>query len=117
MEVVIKFGKRRIVVRNVEKCKGVKKFVGLMFKKRENANAILFEFEKPTRTSIHSFFCPCFVALWINDKGEIMEYEFVKPNRIINPKKKFVELLEVPSNKKYKHVPRFFSLEMEKFKK
>ena len=32
------------------------KFSGLMFCRREKADSLIFEFKKPTRISIHSFF-------------------------------------------------------------
>ncbi|MCX6748637.1 MAG: hypothetical protein NT076_03450 [Candidatus Pacearchaeota archaeon] len=83
---------------------GMKKFTGLMFKKPDT-NALLFE----ELGSIHSFFCPDFLAIWLDDENKIVDYKLItsgKPN--IKPDKPFAKLLEVPLNEKYSEVTKFF---------
>ena len=88
---------------DVEVCGFFGKIFGLMFKSKESANALLFEFEKPTRMSIHSLFVffP-FLAIWLNKKGKVIEIKKVKPfTASVFSKKNFYKLLEIPFNKKY----------------
>lgn len=56
---------------NVKVCSEFNKFLGLMFVRRKRAKALLFDFEKPTKISIHSWFVffP-FVAIWLDDKKQ-----------------------------------------------
>ena len=81
----------------VKECKSIlQRAVGLMF--RTNSLPLLFSFDKPTRQSIHSFFCQPFIAIWFND-GKIVDVKFVKPWRIsVKSSKKFDKLLEIPMN-------------------
>ena len=82
------------------------KFLGLMFTRRENAKALLFDFKKPTRISIHSLFVffP-FLAIWMDNENNILEVKKVFPwNFSISPKKKFSRLVEIPCNSKYKDI-------------
>ena len=79
------------------------KVFGLMFKSRENAGALLFDFEKPTRIAIHSFFVffP-FIAVWLDKKGKVIEIKKIAsfiPS--IHCKKNFHKLIEIPFNEKY----------------
>ena len=79
---------------------------GLMFRRREKALALLFEFRKPVQMAIHSFFVffP-FWAVWLDDKNKIVEEKIVKSWIFrIAPKRKFSKLIEIPLNKKYKHL-------------
>lgn len=70
---------------------------GLMFKKK--SRPLLFPFGKPTRQSIHSFFCYPFIAVWMED-GKIIEEKIVKPFSFsIRPKKPFTDLVEIPLRK------------------
>lgn len=77
---------------------------GLMFRRQENAPALLFEFEKPVRLAIHSWFVffP-FWAVWLDDKNRLIEEKIVKPwsFRVV-PKQNFHKLVEIPFNKRYK---------------
>ena len=58
-------------------CRGIKKYLGLMFKiKSPN---LIFIFEKPTLQPIHSFFCRTFRARWYDWKGELIDEKIVKP--------------------------------------
>ncbi len=87
----------------VHKCNSFEKFVGLMFSRRENAKNLLFNFRKPLNYPIHSFFCPEFLALWLDDKNKIVEFKFVKPWKVsIKPKKNFSKLIEIPLTSKNK---------------
>ncbi len=88
----------------VEKAKGIKKFTGLMFKNSET-KALLFENIK----AIHSFFCPNFLAIWLDNKNKVIEFKIVKPwNPLILPKKAFNRLIEMPLNKRYSKVIKSF---------
>ena len=76
--------------------------IGLMFKRRERARALLFKFKKPVKMAIHSFFVffP-FFAIWLNEKDEIVGIKKVKPFKFrVLPSRKFVKLVEIPINKK-----------------
>jgi uncharacterized membrane protein (UPF0127 family) len=90
---------RKIKVRGkvikVRECKNVfSKARGLMFKK--NPKPLLFTFDKPTRQSIHSFFCDPFIAIWFNESG-IIEEKIVRPfSLFVKPKKPFTFLVEIP---------------------
>lgn len=72
---------------------------GLMFKKKDS-DALLFDFFKECRESIHSLFVffP-FLALWLNKRNEILEYKVVRPfTFFVRPKKSFYKLIEIPLN-------------------
>jgi len=88
---------------DVEVCGFFGKIFGLMFKSREGANALLFDFKKPTRISIHSFFVffP-FIAVWLDKKGKVLEIKKITPFASpVSPKKNFHKLIEIPSNTRY----------------
>lgn len=77
--------------------------IGLMFKRREKARALLFSFKKPVKMAIHSYFVffP-FFAVWLDEKGKVVSYKFVRPFEFnILPSGKFTKLIEIPLNKKY----------------
>jgi uncharacterized membrane protein (UPF0127 family) len=101
----IKFNGRTIEIPDVEKASGFKKFSGLMFKGKDT-NALLFEM---SNSSIHSFFCKNFLAIWLNN-GKIVDYQIIdKSKASIKPEKEFTHLLEVPVNEKYAHIISIFS--------
>ncbi len=90
----------------VRKCGYSDEAFGLMFQKRENANALLFDFADRKRLALHSFFVffP-FLALWLDDNNRIKEVKVIKPfsfNRI--SKKPFSRIVEIPINKKYSKI-------------
>jgi len=90
----------------VENCNFLKKFTGLMFCLREKAKALLFDFKKPVKVRIHSFFVffP-FVAVWLDDENKVIELKLVKSFKpSICPNKSFCKLIEIPVNKKYKEI-------------
>lgn len=107
----INFNNKTIEVSNVKKCNWFEMFRGLMFRRRENAPALLlFDFKKPLRMKIHSWFVSFqFIAIWLDDKNKIIELKVIKPWRFfVLPKKSFYKLLEIPINKKYKEIVSSF---------
>jgi len=46
MKAVLKYKNHKIEIKNIKKCQGINKFIGLMFKPK-NTEALLFEFSKP----------------------------------------------------------------------
>lgn len=103
LKIKSKIGGNEILVEAIE-CKSIfSRFRGLMFRKKENSVALLFDFQKPVKIAIHSFFVffP-FIAFWLDKKNKIQEREFVRPFRFyIRPRKNYFKLLEIPINKKY----------------
>ena len=88
---------------NLKTCNWFEKISGLMFTRKEMAKALLFEFEKPTKMKIHSFFVffP-FIAIWLDSDGKIIGLKLVKPFKPgVSPQKSFTKLIEIPLNKKY----------------
>lgn len=86
-----------------------------MFSQREEADALLFDFNKPTRMAIHSLFVFfSFVSVWLDDKNNVIELRKVKPfTFFVRPQKNFHKLVEIPINNKYKEK---FSSIIERFK-
>ena len=88
------------------------KGLGLMFKSREKADALLFTFEKPTRIKIHSLFVffP-FFAVWLDRKNKVIESRRIESLTFhASPRKSFMKLVEVPINQKYKKLVKNLSL-------
>ena len=101
----INLGKKKIKI-DLKTCNYFEKFSGLMFVRREKAKALLFNFKKPVRIAIHSYFVffP-FVAIWLDKKNKILELKIVKPFTLITcPKKSFYKLVEIPINQNYKDI-------------
>ncbi len=95
-------GKKFLV--DVVACNSFGKLLGLMFKERGKARALLFEFKKPTKMRIHSFFVffP-FIAIWLDEKNKIVDFRVVKPfNLAVSSKKPFKRLVEIPINERYR---------------
>ena len=83
--------------------------LGLMFKKKTNAQILLFEFNKETKMSIHSFFVwfP-FIAIWLDSQEKIIGVRKVRPFDFgISPSKKYKSLIEIPLSITYKEVLGF----------
>ncbi len=83
---------------------------GLMFSKRENAKILSFDFKTPTLASIHSLFVffP-FIAVWLDEKGEVLEVRNVEPFTFsVKPKKKFSSLIEIPLSQRYRSLTEIF---------
>ena len=88
---------------DVKSCNVVERAIGLMFKKREKARALLFDFKKPVSISIHSFFVffP-FIAVWLDNKNKVVDIKRIKPFILaVKPKKSFTKIVEIPINKTY----------------
>ena len=69
---------------------------------------LVFIFDKPTKTSIHSLFCPEFIAVWLDDKNRVVEVKRIKSWKWnIKPKEKFVNLVEIPINEGYGKIIKF----------
>lgn len=102
----IKVNKKVIEIKNPKLCNGFERFLGLMFTRRKKAKALLFDFKKPTKITIHSCFVffP-FIALWLDDKDKVIDLRIVKPfNLYVSPKKSFHKLIEIPINKEYSRI-------------
>jgi len=85
------------------------KGIGLMFRRSRSDN-LLFEFKKDVKMAIHSFFVffP-FLAIWVDSKNRVIDFEIVRPFRPrVMPKKKFRKLIEVPINFKNREIIKFF---------
>ncbi len=112
--VVLDFGNKSITI-EAEVCKNVfSQARGLTFRSRESAPALFFPFSGDVREPIHSLFVffP-FVAIWLNEKGKVVEIRKVKPFRFyVCPKKKFRNFVEIPLNGNYKKIVD----DIEKFK-
>ena len=90
---------------NAVVCSGVQEGIGLMFKSRENADALLFDFKKPVNFLVHSMFVLFpFIAVWLDEKNKVIDVKKIKPFTLgVRPKKSFNKLIEVPINNKYKN--------------
>ena len=97
---------------NVKKVGTIGKVTGLMFRLRETDN-LLFDFRKNGRQAIHSYFVffP-FLAVWLDEKNNVLEYKMVKPFTFhVMPKHKFAKLIEIPVNNRNKNlISRFPSV-------
>lgn len=93
---------------DVKKCNKFQKFRGLMFRKKKNSPALLFEFNKKSRTPLHSFFVFfSFIVVWLDDKNNVIEIKKIKPFKpYINIKRDFNKILEIPLNKKYSQISK-----------
>jgi len=90
----------------LENCRGLKKGFGLMFKSKENAKALLFDFKNEKKREITSLFVFFdFIAIWLDENNKIIEYRVIKPfNFSISPSRPFKRLIEVPINSKYSKI-------------
>ena len=104
----LKLGNKLVEIPDIEPASGIKRFTGLMFKPKET-NALLFSFDKPTKTPIHSLFCKDFLAIWLDENNKIIEYKMINSVKLsIKPTKDFVKLLEIPLNDKYCSIIKIF---------
>jgi len=99
--------KRREI--EVKRCGLFGRVRGLMFCRRENAPALLlFDFKKPRSFTIHSFFCPVFLAVWLDEKNKVIEKRIVQLwQASIAPKRKFSKLVEIPINVQNRWILKF----------
>ncbi len=93
----------------VKECNALEKITGLMFKKKITRN-LLFDFKKKSFLRIHSYFVFFdFLAIWTDDKNNIIKKKIVKPFTLsVKPKKPFHKLIEIPINKKNEKIIHFF---------
>ena len=94
-----------IIIEDIKRCGLFRRMIGLMFSRRERANALLFDFEENS-VGIHSFFVffP-FLAIWIDKKNNVVDHKVIYPfTPFITSNKEFSKLIEVPLNKKYRKI-------------
>jgi len=105
---IVKYKNRKVEI-PVKRVSVLGKFCGLMFKGRGTYN-LLFEFERKNLLAIHSFFVFFdFLAVWLDDKDNVLEYKIVRPFALhICPKKSFHKLIEVPLNRNNNRIIEFF---------
>jgi len=108
MKAKLTYKKKEFTI-DLKKCKGIKKGFGLMFTSKKRAKPLLFEFKKPARTSIHSWFVSFpFVAIWLDENNKVLDYEVVYPFRSrVMPSVKYTKLIEVPLTSKYAVIMKF----------
>ncbi len=98
---IIKYKSKKVEIPNVKVLSGVKNFSrGLMFRKRENARALLFKFNKPTSFSFTSLFVffP-FVIIWLDRDNNVLDVKKIKPFTWHIPSVKgYHKVLEIPIN-------------------
>ena len=73
---------------------------GIMFKR--SFNPLLFVFDHKQKISIHSFFCPPFIAIFLDEKKRAVQIEEIKPFSLFTSKQAKY-LIEVPINFGKKH--------------
>ncbi|MBU3923652.1 MAG: hypothetical protein KJ592_01935 [Nanoarchaeota archaeon] len=91
----------------VGKCNILEQILGLMvFRKRA---LLLFDFKKPRRLKIHSFFCDPFFAVYTDEQNNILEIiKVISWKPIILPVAKFNKLIEIPSIPRYTNTIKHF---------
>ncbi|MEM3369305.1 MAG: DUF192 domain-containing protein [Candidatus Micrarchaeia archaeon] len=77
----------KILKTNAEKTKG------LMFLDKVEER-LVFIFKNDIDSPFHSFFCPEFDIIFLNEKMRVNEYQEVRTWRFIKPKKKYKYVLE-----------------------
>ena len=103
MNILLKHKNNKIIIGNVIEYKGINKFVGLMFKQREKSSALQFNIPNQAIHSLLVFFP--FVAVWLDDKNNVVDSKIVKPFQLyVKSRKPFNKLIEIPLNKKYKEI-------------
>jgi uncharacterized membrane protein (UPF0127 family) len=101
-KIIIHYKKKRITV-IAEDCNSLRKFIGLMFSRRQKAGILMFKFKKKRKIVIHSFFVfYSFVAVWLDERNRVMDLKVVKSFiPYVSHKNKADKLIEIPINKKY----------------
>ena len=84
------------------------KYIGLMFRTKENQN-LLFNFKDYKTFGIHSFFVFFnFLAVWLDKKDNIVDFSIVKPfTFLVKSENPSVKLLELPLNNRNKGIFEF----------
>ena len=103
------FYKRREIELYARNVSGIGRLRGLMFRHKNTSN-LLFDFGKPVRYSLHSFFVFFkFLVVLLDEKNNVVDLKIEKPFRFyVNTDKKFVKILEIPVNKRNKKIIKFF---------
>lgn len=99
--------KGRIIKLNVKKLSSLGMARGFMFKGRSCENLL---FNRKGRWAIHSLFVFFrFLALWLDNKNNVIEWKIAKPfSFCIKPKRKFAKLIEIPENKANNAIIKIF---------
>jgi len=91
--------KKRIMCKKVVFMRGLKKIVGLMFKRDlAKDEAWIFEIDKPGRLSsgVHTFFCLSdILVVWLNEKSEVIDLKVMKPFSMKIPRKEAKWVIEM----------------------
>lgn len=83
--------------KGLEEMKGIKRFVGLILKDDDH-KPIMFRMKTPKFQTIHSIWCPPFIAHWYL-KGEKIGEQYVPSGEFkIDPPGEWDSLIEVPVN-------------------
>ena len=93
---------RIINIGSVKKVNFIGKIVGLMFSRREKAKKLLFEFKKPTKIKMHSYFVffP-FLAIWLDKENNVLDLRKIKSFEMSHGiKKPYSKLVEIPINER-----------------
>ncbi|MEK6891123.1 MAG: hypothetical protein AABX03_03205 [Nanoarchaeota archaeon] len=100
---------KKVIVKNIEKTRIFGKFKGLMFNKKNNSKALLFENSKSQ--GIHSFFVFFdFLCVWLDKDNDVIDFRIVKPfNPYVKTDRYFDKILEIPKNSFYKETIDMFS--------
>lgn len=106
---ILTLKKRKIKINKYRTVSYFGKYMGLMFKTRETIN-LVFSFNNDVKMSIHSYFVFFkFLAVWIDEKNNVLEYKIVSPfTTLITPKKSFRKLIEIPFNSRNSKILEFF---------
>lgn len=98
--------KNRRIFLKVKKCSYLDEAFGLMFQKKEKAEALLFDFSGRKSLALHSYFVFfTFLAIWLDDKNKIVDIKTIKPFSFnIIPKKQFTKVVEIPISRKYSKI-------------
>ncbi len=110
-KIIIHYKNKKIDV-VAEDCNLLKKFTGLMFSRREKAEILLFSFRRKQKIRIHSLFVfyP-FLAVWLDDKNNVIDLKKVQPfSPCVSPKKPVFSLVEIPIKNKNAKLLKILSL-------
>src|SRR3989344_1649538 len=95
------FSKRKKISLDVHEAGFFRKGLGLVFRTRNTPN-LLFDFGRRVTwqgnlTSLFVFFP--FLAIWLDDKGRVIDKRIIKPFLVtIKQKKEFYKIIELPIN-------------------
>ena len=102
MKVCFKYRGKKLQI-NAKKCNLMS--TGLMFRTK-NTSTLVFELGKLRNFRIHSWFVFFdFIAVWLDEKGKIINVKLVKPFTFsVSPEKPFKKLIEIPINENNKKI-------------